>query len=194
MRRVRNLANWCNLSTPLGLAVAKAGGATLSRGHGGLWLAENYRLPFPIAGAFTVGSVVIAVGRRWDDLEQRGPGTLAHEENHTWQWAWMMGLPFLPAYTACMAWSWLRTGDRASANFFERDADLLLGGYREAPRRPWSATFADVTRRRSPRGVSGRAARAERPTGRRGACRADGEDASPAGRRGPSRRGRRAGR
>ena len=34
-----------------------------------------------------------------------------------------------------MGWSWLRTGDRASRNFFERQAGLADGGYRDLPTR-----------------------------------------------------------
>lgn len=142
MVRVRNFANWCNLSTPFGLAVAALGRARLTRAADGLFLAEGYRLAFPMAGAFTVGSVVITGHRSWSQMEALHPGTLEHEVNHTWQWAYMMGLPFLPVYTACMCWSWLRTGDRASANFFERSADLALGGYFEAEKRPLRQGFA----------------------------------------------------
>ena len=136
MARVRNLANWCNLSTPLGLAVALIGRARIFRGPRGLWMAEGYRLAFPVAGAFTLGSVVITASPSWTRIEERQPGLLAHEENHTWQYAYSLGLLYLPAYTACMCWSWLRTGDRAAANFFERAADLALGGYAHRPTRP----------------------------------------------------------
>lgn len=149
---VRRVGNWANLSTELGLVVALAGRSRLRRGPRGLILAENYRLPFPIAGAFTVGDVVISCGRGWDELEQRSPGTLAHEENHTWQWALCLGLPFLPLYTAAMGWSVLRTGDRAAANWFECDADLALGGYPDAPRRPLrQGVRALLARAREPR-------------------------------------------
>ena len=34
-----------------------------------------------------------------------------------------------------MGWSWLRTGDRAARNFFERQAGLADGGYRDLPTR-----------------------------------------------------------
>jgi hypothetical protein len=33
------------------------------------------------------------------------------------------------------AWSWVRTGDPASRNLFERAAGLADGGYRERPLR-----------------------------------------------------------
>jgi len=42
-------------------------------------------------------------------------------------------LPFLPLYAIAAGWSWLRTGDLASANFFERKAGLQRGGYQQAP-------------------------------------------------------------
>ncbi|WP_203568543.1 hypothetical protein [Aestuariimicrobium ganziense] len=172
MVRVRNLANWCNLSTPLGLLVARLGGARVARGANGTWLADGYRSSFPVAGAFAVGSVLITAHPSWERLEAARPGTLAHEENHSWQWAYMLGLPFLPAYAASMGWSWLRTGDRASGNFFERAADLELGGYVEAQARPFSAALADLRGRA--RGLSGiRAGRAATPNGHRDASHAD---------------------
>jgi hypothetical protein len=133
--RLRRLGNLVNLSTPLGLAVARAGRADVRPGARGLLLAEGYRLPFPVALAFTVGNVLVTSGR-WDDLERTRPGLLAHEEAHTWQWFWWAGLPFLPAYGVCLVWSVLRTGDRAAANVFERRAGLRLGGYPEVAARP----------------------------------------------------------
>lgn len=136
MARVRNVGNWANLSTPLGLAIAAVGGSRVMKGPRGLIMAEGYRLPFPMAGAFTVGSVVITSHPTWVAAESHWPGTLEHEERHTWQWTFCLGVGFLPLYTAAMGWSWLRTGDRASANVFERAADLSLGGYQERAKRP----------------------------------------------------------
>lgn len=142
--RIRNLTNWCNLSTPVGLLIARAGGARPRRGPRGLWVADGYRFAFPVAGAFTVGSVLITAAPSWDDLSARRPGLLAHEENHTWQYAYSLGLAYLPAYAACMGWSWLRTGDRASANFFEQAADLDLGGYARRELRPLREGLGDL--------------------------------------------------
>ncbi|MCC6497839.1 MAG: hypothetical protein IT193_16425, partial [Propionibacteriaceae bacterium] len=67
------------------------------------------------------------------ELESRHPGTLAHEAAHTWQYFGFIGLPFLPLYALASGWSWLRTGDPASANWFERRAGLARGGYVERP-------------------------------------------------------------
>jgi hypothetical protein len=131
---VRATANVVNLSTPLGLLIALAGRARLGRGPDGLLVAEHYRLPIPIAGAFTVGNVVIVPGGRLADLEDRRPGTTAHEAVHAWQWTYCLGLPFLIGYALASGWSWLRTGHPASANFFEYSADLTRGGYPELPR------------------------------------------------------------
>lgn len=147
MVHVRNFANWCNLSTPLGLVVARIGGARPRRDPRGLWLAEGYRLGFPMAGAFTVGSVVITASPSWADLEARRPGLMAHEEHHCWQYAYSMGLLYLPTYAAAMGWSWLRTGDRAAANFFEKAAGLERGGYREFETRPVRQGLADLRQR-----------------------------------------------
>ncbi|WP_228386595.1 hypothetical protein [Ornithinicoccus halotolerans] len=125
-----------NGSTVLGLLLARAGGARLRRGPWLLSLAEGYRWPFPTGSAFTVGDVVVS---RYQvaALQQRLPGLLVHEEVHARQWACCLGLPFLPLYLASMAWSWLRTGDRAARSVFERHAGLAAGGYRELPVRRW---------------------------------------------------------
>ncbi len=133
--RLRQVLNWVNLSTLFGLAVAKGGGATVTRGPMGLFLAEHYRWRFPTGGAFTVGDVVIS-RHDFTRLQARHPQMLDHEEMHSRQWAGCLGLPFLPLYLLAMGWSWLRTGDRASRCFFEQHANLAKGGYRDVPPRP----------------------------------------------------------
>jgi hypothetical protein len=132
---VRAVGNIVNLSTPAGVLVSVLGGARIQAGPRGLLLAEGYRPRFPVAGAFTVGNVIVS-RQPWDLLERRFPQLLEHEERHTWQYLYCGGLLYYPAYTACMGWSVLRTGDRASANFFERRAGLAAGGYDERPARP----------------------------------------------------------
>lgn len=138
--RFRLVGNSINLSNFFGLGVAKLGGCRIRFGPRGLILADHYGLPFPVAGAFTIGNVIITA-RDWDDLEKRSPSLLLHEEAHTWQWLYCGGFPFLITYTAAMGWSVLRTGDRAAGNFFERQAGLGLGGYRDLPTRSPAAAF-----------------------------------------------------
>lgn len=133
--RVRNVLNWINLSTPLGLLVARLGGSRVRRGPERSFLADHYRFAFPVAGAFTVGDVVIS-RHDLDLLAERRPTLVQHELVHSRQWAYCWGLPFLPLYVASMAWSWLRTGDRAARSFFERQAGLDQGGYADVPPRP----------------------------------------------------------
>ena len=94
-------------------------------------LAEGYTIPFPPAGAFTVGNVVITP-LTFAALTARQAEVMEHEDAHAWQYLWCGGLPFLPLYALAAGWSWLRTGDVASANPFERAAGLARGGYREA--------------------------------------------------------------
>lgn len=138
--RRRRRANLLNLSTPLGLLVARVGRARRRPGPYGLVLAEGYRFGFPVASAFTLGDVVITA-HSVDRLLDAVPGLLVHEERHARQYARCLGLPYLPLYLLAMGWSVLRTGDRASANVFERDAGLAAGGYVERPVRPLAESW-----------------------------------------------------
>ncbi len=130
--RIRRVGNLINLSTPLGLLIAAIGSARRRPGPSGLTLAEGYRVRFPPAGAFTVGNVVISP-LTFATLTARQPEVMEHEDVHAWQYFWCGGLAFLPLYLLAVGWSWLRTGDPASRNPFERAAGLARGGYREAP-------------------------------------------------------------
>jgi len=133
--RVRWWANWINGSTAVGMAIAQLGGARVTTGPRGLYLAGGYRFGFPVAGAFTVGNVLVSTGD-WCQLQREQPQLILHEEQHSWQYVVCGGLPFLPLYGMALAWSWLRTGDFASRNVFERNAGLAMGGYREHSVRP----------------------------------------------------------
>ena len=132
---IRAVVNAVNGSTAVGLLVAVAGRSALRRGPRGLILAQGYRLPVPPAPAFTVGNEIVA-RYDWDLLNQYRPQLLVHEEKHSTQYAVCGGLLYLPLYVAASAWSWLRTGDVASRNVFERGAGLADGGYRERAVRP----------------------------------------------------------
>ncbi|MFV0405610.1 MAG: hypothetical protein ACK5LN_02100 [Propioniciclava sp.] len=131
LHQLRSVANWLNLTTPVGIALALAGRARLRAGPERLVLADHYRLPFPVAGAFTVGNVILSA-ESVQDLDDQHPGTLAHEGRHAWQYA-VGGVWFFPAYTVAAAWSMLRTGSPALANPFERHAGLHSGGYLGQP-------------------------------------------------------------
>lgn len=130
-KRIRQLANLINLSTPLGVLIARLSGSRLSQGPRGLMIAAGYSWPLPHAAAFTMGNVV---------LYRAGTGSagadarlLGHEEKHSTQYAWCLGLPFLVLYFACAGWSIIRTGNPASRNFFERRAGLVAGDYEGTP-------------------------------------------------------------
>jgi hypothetical protein len=142
---VRLIGNLLNLTTLAGLAVAAIGGSKFRWGPRGLILAEHYRFRFPVAGAFTIGNVC-ATARDWDTLLGELPTLFTHEERHTWQYLYCLGLPFYPLYAICMGWSWLRTGDRASRNFFERRAGLADGGYPDLPVRSIAAGLRALVR------------------------------------------------
>jgi hypothetical protein len=126
-QRARQLANAVNGTTLLGLVVARAAGTSLSRGPRGLFIASGYAWRIPFAGAFTMGNVIICRSRAEQLLSR--PALLGHEEKHCSQYAWCLGLPFLPLYFLAAGWSQLWTGNPASANVFERRAGLAAGGY-----------------------------------------------------------------
>ena len=125
--RVKQVVNGLNGSTLLGLAVARVGRARLGRGPRGLVVATGYRLPLPVASAFTLGNVVTSKHDR-DWLDAR-PALVRHEERHTWQYVACLGLPMLPLYFLAAGWSLLVGGDPAVHNAFERLAGLEDGGY-----------------------------------------------------------------
>lgn len=129
---LRAVGNLVNLSTLFGLLIAAIGRVRLRRGPGGLLLGEGYRFRFPVASAFTVGNVIIT-DATWAQRLQENPTLLRHEERHTWQYLCCIGFPFYVLYGIFTGWSWLRTGDRAARNWFERLADLADGGYTDYP-------------------------------------------------------------
>ncbi|WP_433416200.1 hypothetical protein ACQP1V_39620 [Microtetraspora malaysiensis] len=138
--RVRQVVNVVNLSTPAGLLIARIGGATPRKGEHGLIFAHGYRIPFPVAGAFTVGNVILtknADGYLVGEL-------LDHESRHATQYVLCAGLPMLPLYLLAAAMSLLICGDPASYNVFERLAGLEDGGY--ARRRPRWRRARDTVR------------------------------------------------
>jgi hypothetical protein len=126
-QRLRLAANVVNGSTVLGLAIAVAARTRLRRGPRGLILAGGYRWRLPFARAFTVGNVVLCRGPASDLLSL--PALLGHEEKHCSQYAWCLGVPFIPLYFLAAGWSVLRTGNPGTANVFERRAGLAAGGY-----------------------------------------------------------------
>ncbi|MFI5426941.1 hypothetical protein [Aeromicrobium sp. UC242_57] len=124
---MRTVLNWLNLSTALGLLVARLGGATISRHGRGTYLATGYRWSFPVASAFTVGSVIVSKHDLAYLVER--PLLLRHEDRHCTQYAWVLGVVMLPLYVACAGISWVLAGDHSSYNPFERLASLSDGGY-----------------------------------------------------------------
>ncbi|MBE0011357.1 MULTISPECIES: hypothetical protein [unclassified Arthrobacter] len=143
--RMRWLLNWMNLSTGAGLLLARAKGCDIRRGPEGLFLAFSYTGTLPVASAFTVGNTILFRAPVTAGLPR--PGLLSHEARHSTQYAFCLGLPFLPLYFAAAGISLLRTGDPASLNIFERHAGLAAGGYVERPARPLSTALQPLRRR-----------------------------------------------
>jgi hypothetical protein len=140
-QRVKLVGNLLNLTTLAGLVVGVLGRARFSRGPRGLVFANGYKLGFPVAGAFTVGNVVVSKHERayFDN-----PALVRHEERHSWQYFCLIGLPMLPLYVVAAVVSFLLTGDPASRNPFERLADLKEGGYVERPIQPIGKTVTQA--------------------------------------------------
>jgi hypothetical protein len=129
--RLRQVINMINLSTPLGLLIARAARARLVRGPDGLLIGFGYGLALPRNSAFTVGNVVLLRGD--ESVLVRRPILLAHEARHASQYAVCIGPLMWPLYGLAAGWSWVCTGDPASRNIFERRAGLADGGYQERP-------------------------------------------------------------
>jgi hypothetical protein len=138
--RVRLAANLVNGSTLAGLLVAAAGRACLARTADGLLTGTRYRLPVPVAPAFTVGNVILARNDRAALASMEA--LLAHEARHATQYAWCGGLAMLPMYFLAAGVSWGLTGDFGARNVFERQAGLADGGYTDKPLRPALARLA----------------------------------------------------
>jgi hypothetical protein len=138
---VKLVGNFLNLSSPAGAFVGMLGRAEFSRGPRGLFFANGYKLGFPVAGAFTVGNVILSKHERpyFDDA-----ALVRHEERHSWQYFCLIGLPMLPLYVVGVAISFLLTGDPASRNPFERLANLKEGGYVERPIQPLGKTVTQA--------------------------------------------------
>jgi hypothetical protein len=139
--RLRTVLTALNGTTLVGLALARASGATIRRGRDGVLIAENYRGRFPTQTCFTVGSVVLT--RRTADwlLHEHHTDLFGHESRHVSQYA-LLGPLFWPAYWLACGWSYALTGSYGTRNVFERHAGLAGGGYRELPLRPWAARFS----------------------------------------------------
>ena len=126
-QRLRQITNLLNGSTLLGLLLAACARTTVRSGPRGLLIAGRYRWRVPFAAAFTVGNVILF--RAGPESAGANPVLLGHEERHSTQYAWCLGLPFLPLYFIAAGWSLWRTGNPGSANVFERHAGLEAGGY-----------------------------------------------------------------
>jgi len=138
---VKVVGNFLNLSSLVGVLVGVIGRARFSRGPRGLFFANGYKIRFPVAGAFTIGNVVLSKHARsyFDDA-----ALVRHEERHSWQYFCLIGLPLFPLYVVGVVVSFLLTGDPASRNPFERLANLKDGGYVERPIQPIGQTVTQA--------------------------------------------------
>ena len=106
----------------------------------------NYGCTRAGSNSLTIGNVITTTST-WDQMVARSPFLIKHEEGHTWQYLYCLGLPYYIPYVIFMGWSVLRTGDRAARNFFERQAGLEIGGYTEYPVRPIGEGIRDVLKK-----------------------------------------------
>ena len=136
-QRLREVLNWVNGTTALGLLMARLGHAETRRHEDGLWVAARYR-GVGTQRTFTVGNVMLT---RHDAHAFAGRSALrAHEVRHSNQWA-ALGPLFVPLYYAEALISWVLTRDDAAGNAFEVLAGLRDGGY---ARRPLERRGADT--------------------------------------------------
>ncbi len=127
--QLRRILNWGNLSTPLGLALARARTGPRRPGPNGTIVAVGYhgRLA-PKASAITIGDVILV--RISEDALSHRPELLTHERRHSEQWALCLGVVAFPAlYGLAALWSLIRVGNPAQKNLFECRAGLSDGGY-----------------------------------------------------------------
>ena len=110
-------------------------------------MCTGYRFRFPVAGAFTIGSVIISK-HDLDWLRDR-PLLLQHEDRHCTQYAFLVGPVMLPLYFVSVGVSYLLAGDHSSYNPFERLAGLDDGGY-PPPTTRLSRRRSERLRRRVP--------------------------------------------
>ena len=139
--RVKVVGNFLNLTTLLGMGVGVIGRARFSRGPRGLFFANGYKLGFPVAGAFTIGNVVLS---KHEPSYFNDAALVRHEERHSWQYFCLIGLFMLPLYVVGVIISFLLTGDPASRNPFERLANLKDGGYVERPIQSFGQTLTQT--------------------------------------------------
>ena len=134
--RVREIANFINLSTPAGVLIALIGGAKPHRTASQYRMihAFPYRLRWPRGTVFTLGNVVIS--RR--DTATLSANSLHHERRHSTQYAWCLGILAVIPYAAACGWSWLLTGSLSARNVFEKRAGNEHSGYYSPPLRPLS--------------------------------------------------------
>ena len=134
-QRLRVIVNWINLMTPLGVLVARVGGGVRHRGPYGLVIYTGYRLPFPNAGAFTLGNVITTRFGPEYLLAAGRDALLGHEARHSVQAA-VLGPLLLPLYAVACGYSWAISADIGGRNLFEVWAGLEAGSYERRPLRP----------------------------------------------------------
>ena len=122
------MINWINLSTLLGLLVARIGGTTRHRRGRGTYVCTGYRFGFPVAGAFTIGSVIITK-HDLDWLSESGQCCSSTRTGTAPSTRSSSDPVMLPLYFVSVGISYLLAGDHSSYNPFERLAGLDDGGY-----------------------------------------------------------------
>lgn len=154
-QRLRVIVNYLNLMTPLGVLVARVGGGERHQGPHGLVIYAGYRLPFPVAGAFTLGNVVTTRHGAEYLLAEGREALLGHEARHSVQAA-VLGPLFLPLYGVACVYSWAISADIGGRNAFEIWAGLEAGRYVRRPLRPGLSRILRLVARRRSASRSGR--------------------------------------
>ena len=131
----RQRLNRLNLSTPLGLLIAKIIGGTTIQLENGLYMNYGRKGKYKKAEVITVGDVLLVTFNKdclhcqQKDLYDLSPNLLRHELKHSEQFAKFAGIIFLALYLFASIKSYIQYKNFWQGNIFEIQAGLVDGNY-----------------------------------------------------------------
>jgi len=131
----RQRLNRFNLSTPLGLLIAKIFGGKTIQLENGLYMNYGRKGKYQKAEVITVGDVLLVTFNKdcphcqQKDLYKLSPKLLRHELKHSEQYAKFGGIIFLALYLFASIKSYIQYKNIWQGNIYEIQAGLEDGGY-----------------------------------------------------------------